>query len=259
MLFPIITFFVFIFLNNALTKRVTHQSQLTFINSSPRSLKIRSQKLRVTEYKLDNKVIRGPLIPLNEYILIQKDDATDTTEGGVFIGDTLKKNQYIGKVLSVGTGVINSKNGQRVPIDVKNGDVVVFNPSDGNKIKYNDKDCLLISNEEILAKINDASVEINPNNITPFYDRVLIKLINPNLSPDSLIILPESKSNDKSSDGIVIAVGDGNYDENNNKIPLDVRINDFIKFSPFSNEACEFTYKNDKYTFVKSRYIMAKY
>ncbi|EAA21242.1 chaperonin, 10 kDa [Plasmodium yoelii yoelii] len=102
-------------------------------------------------------------------------------------------------------------------------------------------------------------MEVNPENITPFYDRVLIKLVNQNINSDSLIIMPESQNNEKSCDGLVVATGSGNYDEHNNKIPLDIRINDYIKFSPFSNESCEFTYKNEKYTFVKARYIMAKY
>ncbi|KEG04917.1 20 kDa chaperonin, putative [Plasmodium vinckei vinckei] len=252
--------FVLTLLSTFLAKRLSVSNSLNFVNNVPKQLQRRSpQKLRATEYKLDNRTIRGPLSPINEYILIQKNDAHDTTEAGVFIGDTLKKNQYVGKVLAVGTGVVNPKNGQRVPIDVQIGDLVIFNPSDGNKLKYNDKDCLLISNEEILGKINDSSMEVNPENITPFYDRVLIKLVNQNISSDSLIIMPESQNSEKSCDGLVVATGSGNYDEHNNKIPLDIRINDYIKFSPFSNESCEFTYKNEKYTFVKARYIMAKY
>lgn len=46
-----------------------------------------------TEYKLDNRTIRGPLSPINEYILIQKNDAYDTTEAGVFIGDAVRYEQ----------------------------------------------------------------------------------------------------------------------------------------------------------------------
>ncbi|SBT80085.1 20 kDa chaperonin, putative [Plasmodium malariae] len=231
-----------------------------FLSTNPKQLqRSSSQRLRAAEYKLENKIIRGPLTPINEFVLIQKDDAYDTTEAGVFIGDSLKKNQYVGKVLGVGTGVVNTKNGERVPIDVQVGDVVIFNPSDGNKVKYNDKECLLISNEEVLAKIIDASAEVSPHNITPYYDRVLIKLINTSVSSDSLIIMPETKNNEKSCDGLVVALGNGIYDANNNKVPLDIRVNDYIKFSPFSNESCEFTYNNEKYTFVKARYIMAKY
>ncbi|ETW27719.1 hypothetical protein PFFCH_04844 [Plasmodium falciparum FCH/4] len=205
------------------------------------------------EYKIDNKVIRGPLTPLNEYILIQKDEAGDTTDSGVFIGDTLKKNQYIGKVLSVGAGAINTKNGICAKIILLLLLFFFF-----FLVKYNDKECLLISNEEVLGKINDSN-EINPLNITPLYDRVLIKLINPNVNSDSLIIIPESKNNDKVTDGQVVAIGNGIYDENNQKVPIDLRIDDYIKFSPFSNESCEFTYQNAKYTFVKARYVMAKY
>ncbi|CAI7722024.1 20 kDa chaperonin, putative [Plasmodium vivax] len=250
---------VVVSLTAALAKRVTTSSNLNFVTSNPRQLqRSSSQRLRATEYKLENKIIRGPLTPLNEFVLIQKDEAYDTTEAGVFIGDTLRKNQYIGKILGVGTGAVNTKNGERVPIDVQVGDVVIFNPSDGTKLKYNDKECLLISNEEILAKINDASVEVRPNNITPFYDRVLIKLVDTNAASSSLVIMPESKS-DKSTDGLVVAVGDGTYDSNNNKVPIDVRVNDYIKFSPFSNESCEFTYNGEKFTFVRARYIMAKY
>ncbi|KYN97120.1 20 kDa chaperonin [Plasmodium gaboni] len=249
---------VILFLNNVLTKKHVISNTLNFINVNPKQFNKSTKRLKATEYKIDNKIIRGPLTPLNEYILIQKDEAYDTTDSGVFIGDTLKKNQYIGKVLSVGTGAINTKNGERIPIDIQVGDVVIFNPNDGNKIKYNDKECLLISNEEVLGKINDSN-EINPLNITPLYDRVLIKLINPNVNSDSLIIIPESKNNDKVTDGQVVAIGNGIYDENNQKVPIDLRIDDYIKFSPFSNESCEFTYQNAKYTFVKARYVMAKY
>ncbi|CRG95053.1 20 kDa chaperonin, putative [Plasmodium gallinaceum] len=251
-------YFAIIFLSSVLTKKINLSNNLNFVNTNPKQFKRTSKSLRATEYKIDNKIIRGPLTPLNEFILIEKNEAFDTTDSGVFIGNTLKDNQYVGKVLSIGTGAINTKNGQRIPIDVEVGDTVIFNPSDGNKIKYNDKECLLISNEEILGKIKD-STEINPFNIIPLYDRVLIKLINVNVNSDSLIFLPESKNSEKSNDGLVISVGNGIYDENNQKIPIDIQRNDYIRFSPFSNESCEFTYKNEKYTFVKARYIMAKY
>ncbi|CRH01745.1 20 kDa chaperonin, putative [Plasmodium relictum] len=254
----VLMYFAIIFLSSTLTKKISLSNNLNFVNTNPKQFKRSSTSLRATEYKIDNKIIRGPLTPLNEFILIEKDEAYDTTDSGVFIGDTLKKNQYVGTVLSVGTGAINTKNGQRIPIDVEVGDIVIFNPSDGNKIKYNDKECLLISNEEILGKLKD-STEINPFNITPLYDRVLIKLINVNISSDSLIFLPESKNSEKVNDGLVISIGNGIYDDNNQKIPIDVQRNDYIRFSPFSNESCEFTYKNEKYTFVKARYIMAKY
>ena len=74
-------------------------------------------------------------------------------KGGIIIPDTAKEKPQEAEVISVGTGKLNEKR-VRIPIDVKPGDRVLFGKYTGKDIMINDKEYLILREEDILAKVS---------------------------------------------------------------------------------------------------------
>ena len=68
-------------------------------------------------------------------------------------------------------------------------------------------------------------------NITPMYDRVLVKPLDPEMITSGGIIIPES-ARTTSTKGTVVAVGDGFRKENGEMTPLKVKVGDVIIYTP---------------------------
>ena len=67
----------------------------------------------------------------------------------------------------------------------------------------------------------------------PLHDRVLVRRIEADEKTAGGIIIPDS-AKEKPSEGEVIAVGDGNRDDDGDRIPLDVKAGDRILFGKWS-------------------------
>jgi len=90
--------------------------------------------------------------PLGSKVLVRRDDAPGTTEGGIIIPDTANEKPLEGVVVSVGDGAI-LQNGTKVAMTVKKGDVVFFGPYSGTEIALEGKDHVIIDESEIIAII----------------------------------------------------------------------------------------------------------
>ena len=88
--------------------------------------------------------------PLGNKVLVRRDDAPETTEGGIIIPDTANEKPLEGVVVSVGDGAI-LQNGKKVAMTVKKGDVVFFGPYSGTEITLEGKDHVIIDENEIIA------------------------------------------------------------------------------------------------------------
>ncbi len=77
----------------------------------------------------------------------------------------------------------------------------------------------------------------NKGAITPVGDRVVVRQLTDEeagTKSSSGIIVPDSVSKEKPEQGIVIAVGEGKWDEDGeNRIPMDVKVGDRILFSKY--------------------------
>ena len=92
--------------------------------------------------------------PLNDRILVTRlDDKKEKTSGGIVIPDTAKEKPMEGKVVAVGSGR-RSKDGKRVPLEVKVGDRVLFGKYAGTEVKINDKEHVIIKEDEVLGIIS---------------------------------------------------------------------------------------------------------
>ncbi|HEY8340890.1 MAG TPA: co-chaperone GroES [Egibacteraceae bacterium] len=90
------------------------------------------------------------LKPLEDRVVVQAEEAEETTASGLVIPDTAKEKPQQGKVIAVGPGRI-SDSGERIPLDVKEGDTVVYSKYGGTEIKIQGEEYLILSARDILA------------------------------------------------------------------------------------------------------------
>ena len=91
--------------------------------------------------------------PLGDRVVVEREEAKQTTAGGIVLPDTAKDRPQKGKVVSVGDGKV-TKDGKRRPLQVKVGDNVLFTSYAGEEFKLDgDQKVLLMREDDILAVI----------------------------------------------------------------------------------------------------------
>ena len=88
--------------------------------------------------------------PLHDRILVKRQEEQETMRGGIIIPDTAKEKPQEGKVVAVGNGKIG-EDGKRIPLDVKAGDRILFGKYSGSEVKLEEKEYLILREEDILA------------------------------------------------------------------------------------------------------------
>ena len=91
--------------------------------------------------------------PLEDRILVQANEAEQTTASGIVIPDTAKEKPQEGTVLAVGPGRFNEDGDARVPLDVKVGDTVIYSKYGGTEVKYGGEELLVLSARDVLAVV----------------------------------------------------------------------------------------------------------
>jgi len=89
--------------------------------------------------------------PLHDHILVERIEE-EIRKGGIIIPDAAKEKPQQGKVIAVGEGRRDDK-GNRVALDVKKGDTILFGKYAGNEMKIEDKEYLIIREEDVLGII----------------------------------------------------------------------------------------------------------
>ena len=88
--------------------------------------------------------------PLNDRILVLREEKEEKTRGGIVIPDTAKEKPQEGKVVAVGPGKVNEK-GERIPPDVKENDRVLFGKYAGNEIRVEGIEYSIMREDDILG------------------------------------------------------------------------------------------------------------
>ena len=88
--------------------------------------------------------------PLHDRVLIERLEEREVKKGGIIIPDTAKEKPQEGKVIAVGNGKIGD-DGKRIPLDVKAGDKILFGKYSGSEVKLDDKEYLILREEDVLA------------------------------------------------------------------------------------------------------------
>jgi chaperonin GroES len=90
--------------------------------------------------------------PLGDKILVERIEAEEKTKGGIILPDTAKEKPKEGRVVAVGEGRL-LENGERVPFQVKVNDRIIFASYAGTEVKIDEKEYLIMSEEDVLAVI----------------------------------------------------------------------------------------------------------
>lgn len=90
--------------------------------------------------------------PLADRVVVERIEEEEIKKGGIILPDTAKEKPIKGKVVAVGPGRLDDK-GNRIPMEVKKGDVVLFGKYAGQEIKIDNKEYLIMREDEILAII----------------------------------------------------------------------------------------------------------
>ena len=88
--------------------------------------------------------------PLHDRIVVERLEEKEVKKGGIIIPDTAKEKPQEGKVIAVGNGKVGD-NGKKIPLDVKAGDKILFGKYSGSEVKIDDKEYLIMREEDILA------------------------------------------------------------------------------------------------------------
>jgi chaperonin GroES len=92
--------------------------------------------------------------------------------------------------------------------------------------------------------------------LKPLGDRLIVKPIDEEETTASGIVLPDT-AKEKPQKGKVVAVGDGNWDEDGEKrIPLDVAAGDEVLYSKYGGT--EITVENDELLVLRESDVLAK-
>jgi chaperonin GroES len=88
--------------------------------------------------------------PLGDRVLVQPIEAEEVKKGGIIIPDTAKEKPQEGKIVAVGAGK-RDDSGKLIPMEVKKGDRVLYGKYSGTEIKVDDKNYLIMREDDILG------------------------------------------------------------------------------------------------------------
>lgn len=87
--------------------------------------------------------------PLYDRLFVERIEADEKTEGGLYIPEGAKEKGQTGKVLAIGAGRLDN-NGKNVPMTVKVGDVIYFGKYSGTDL---DDKHLILKEDDILGVV----------------------------------------------------------------------------------------------------------
>ena len=88
--------------------------------------------------------------PLNDRVLVLREDEEQKSTGGIIIPDTAKEKPQRGKVVAVGPGKMGD-DGKRISMEVKKGDRVLFGKYGGTEIELDGVEYVFLREDDILS------------------------------------------------------------------------------------------------------------
>jgi chaperonin GroES len=90
--------------------------------------------------------------PLHDRVIVRRLEDERKSAGGIVIPDTAKEKPIQGEVMAVGSGKV-LEDGKVRPVDVKVGDKVLFGKYSGTEVKIDDKEVLVLREEDIMGVV----------------------------------------------------------------------------------------------------------
>jgi len=91
-------------------------------------------------------------------------------------------------------------------------------------------------------------------NLKPLADRLVVKPLEQEEKTASGIILPET-AKEKPQEGEVLAVGPGSVGDDNDRIPMDVKVGDIVLFAKYGGT--EVKIQGEKYLILRESDVLA--
>jgi len=88
--------------------------------------------------------------PLNDRVLVLREDEEQESAGGIIIPDTAKEKPQRGKIVAVGPGKVGN-DGKRISLEVKKNDRVLFAKYAGTEIDVAGVEHVFMREEDILS------------------------------------------------------------------------------------------------------------
>ncbi|WP_125107029.1 MULTISPECIES: co-chaperone GroES [Gulosibacter] len=92
-------------------------------------------------------------------------------------------------------------------------------------------------------------------NIQPLEDRIVIQQVQAEQTTASGLVIPDT-AKEKPQEGEVVAVGPGRFDEDGERIPMDVAVGDKVIYSKYGGT--EVKYAGEDYLILSARDVLAK-
>ncbi len=92
--------------------------------------------------------------PLGDKLLVKRDEAQTKTDSGIFLPESAKDKPKQGKVVALGSGILNKDTGKYMPFSVKKGDTVIFTTYSGTEVKIDGETFLIMTEEDVLGVID---------------------------------------------------------------------------------------------------------
>ena len=90
--------------------------------------------------------------------------------------------------------------------------------------------------------------------IKPLEDKILVEAIEAETTTASGLVIPDT-AKEKPQEGTVVAVGEGRFDEDGDRIPMDIKEGDKVIYSKYGGT--EIKYEGKEYLILSSRDVLA--
>lgn len=90
--------------------------------------------------------------PLNDRVLVIREEEEQKSTGGIIIPDTAKEKPQRGRVVATGPGKVG-EDGKRNPLEVKAGDWILFSKYAGTEIKLDGIEHIFMREDDILSVV----------------------------------------------------------------------------------------------------------
>lgn len=98
--------------------------------------------------------MKSKIRPLGDRVLVKQTEAEEKTSGGIILPDTAKEKPREGVVEAVGPGK-TLEDGKLQPLSLKVGDQILYASYSGTEVKLDDKEYLIMKEEDVLAIISE--------------------------------------------------------------------------------------------------------
>ncbi|CDJ40497.1 10 kDa chaperonin, putative [Eimeria tenella] len=211
-----------------------------------------------SQHSLDGEFISGPLQPLRGMVLLQKLEADVKTKGGLLLPTESRQEKVLGRVLATGPGELHQETGKRIACAVKEGDIVVYPKHSGEALKYDGSDCVLLSGEELLAKVSQPQV-LQPSDVQPLADTVFVRVLKASDKSAGGLLLVSKQQQRLMQQAEVVAVGEGRLSQQQTRIPIEVSVGDKVVYSSYLEESSQLKIGEDTFAFIRAADIAAKW